>query len=169
MRTQIWSRARMKERLSLSSVDLLFLLSAGYARDPPCRRESGVPSDSMFWWRHDQAPNQKHGIEDTPRDLHVTHLTYSALDSKIWSIFHQSQIRKTAYAVGSFRDCPTPRVLRRGFRLALPPGFCPRPLAQPSAGSRRLVHASLYQRSFPLTQLAQVVRQTARIIPFPKT
>ena len=29
---------------------------------------------------------------------HVTRLTYSAFDLKIWSIFHQSQIRKTAYA-----------------------------------------------------------------------
>ena len=29
---------------------------------------------------------------------HATRLTYSAFDLKIWSIFHQSQIRKTAYA-----------------------------------------------------------------------
>ena len=28
---------------------------------------------------------------------HATRLTYSAFDLKIWSIFHQSQIRKTAY------------------------------------------------------------------------
>ena len=33
-----------------------------------------------------------------PWITHVAHLTYPAFDLKIWSIFHQSQIRKIAYA-----------------------------------------------------------------------
>ena len=47
-----------------------FPFPAPTVQGPPPRRGKwdGVPSQLMFWWRHDQAPNQKHGIEDTPRD-----------------------------------------------------------------------------------------------------
>ena len=43
---------------------------------------------------------------------HATHLTYSALDLKVWSIFAQSSNTQEAYVAGSFRDSRHPRSLR---------------------------------------------------------
>ena len=66
------------------------------------RKEEWRAFTSMFWMRHDQAPLRKHRIEDTPRGIvHATHLTYPAFVEDL-VVFIQSQIRKIAYADGSF-------------------------------------------------------------------
>ena len=66
----------------------------------------------MFWMRSDQAPLQKHGIEDTPRDHHVTHLTYSAFAFS-WSLFPtKAKYARLRTRRGTFWDSAAPFVDR---------------------------------------------------------
>lgn len=70
---------------------------------PPRRGKwGGVPSQLMFCLRHDQAPNQKHGIEDTPRDCTRDASYIFGLWLKNWSFFRQSS---------NTQDCVRSRIL----------------------------------------------------------
>jgi len=73
---------------------------------------------------------------------HVTHLTYPAFVG-ILVVFCQSQIRKNAYAAGSFWDDPAPH-LWRGKDTASTARFCPSELVGPVA---RTGATRLYERS----------------------
>ena len=71
-------------------------------RLPRCGKWGGVPSQLMFCLRHDQAPNQKHGIEDTPRDCTRDASYIFGLWLKNWSFFRQSS---------NTQDCVRSRIL----------------------------------------------------------
>ena len=80
---------------------------------PPRRGKwGGVPSQLMFCARHDQAPNQKHGIEDTPRDCTRDASYIFGLWLKNWSFFAQSSNTQDCVRSRILSGFPAPRSLR---------------------------------------------------------
>lgn len=93
----------------------MFLFSpAPPVQGPPPRRGKwdGVPSQLMFCLRHDQAPYQKHGIEDTPRDCTRDASHIFGLWLKNWSFFRQSSNTQDCVRSRILSGFPAPQSLR---------------------------------------------------------